>query len=236
MLIGAHRGAYKDEPALDENSLSAFKRAIDFKCDYIEFDVHMTRDKKFIIHHDASLMYNSSKVMLKEMSWVDALEHFRLPLTNEPLPLLDDVLALCKGKIKMNVEIKDPSIGKDVTEFILSAGVDPKDFLISSFHTSVLQDITDHFRGIQTGFLFLGNFWSSKPAKQALNLSCKAIHPYYRFLNKRLVKFALSNNLEINTWTVDGKAIPKLMKKDFLTSIITNDVLLALSTRTEVSS
>jgi len=55
MKIGAHRGAYKDRPKLDENSMAAFNRAIDFECDYVEFDVHKTLDRKFIVYHDNSL-------------------------------------------------------------------------------------------------------------------------------------------------------------------------------------
>ena len=231
MLIGAHRGAYKDDPSVDENSLSAFKRAIDFKCDFIEFDVHRTRDGKFIIHHDNSIDYKSQKVSLKDSNWAGTLEHARLPITNEPVPLLEDVLKLCKGQMRMNVEIKDPTIGKEVTEFIISSNINSNEFFISSFHESVLQDISTNFGNIDTGFLFLGNFWSSKSAKRALKLSCKAIHPYYRFLNKRLVHFALANNMQINTWTVDGKVLSKFIKKDFITSIITNDVLKALSER-----
>ena len=64
MLIGAHRGAYKDE-SLDENSISAFKKAIDFKCDYVEFDVHKSNDGKFVIHHDATINF-PDKVTIKD--------------------------------------------------------------------------------------------------------------------------------------------------------------------------
>ena len=234
MLIGAHRGAYKDEPYVDENSLSAFKRAIDYKCDYIEFDVHKTLDNRFIVYHETTINQNGSSFKIKDSPWTNTLENLSLPITNEPLPLLEDVISLCKGKIRMNVEIKDPLIGKDVVDFTLSLGATPSDFFVSSFHEQALKSIQISYKEIYTGFLFIGNYWSSKGSKAAVNLSCKSINPYYRFLNKRLVNFALKHNLEIHTWTVNGIALKKVMQKEFVTSVITNDVMTALSLRDQI--
>ena len=234
MLIGAHRGAYKDE-SLDENSISAFKKAIEFKCDYVEFDVHKTNDGKFVIHHDQTINF-PNKVSLKDSPWVDFLENYALPITQEHLPLLQEVITVCKNKIKMNVEIKDPDIGKEVVDILLASGLTSNDFFISSFHQSVIKDILGSYKDIYSGFLFLGNPWSIKNAKIASSLSCKAINPYYRFLSKKLVRYAVKNNLEINTWTVDGKALEKIMQIENISSIITNDCLLALEKRGKLIS
>lgn len=231
MLIEAHRGAFKDTSTVDENSLSAFRKAIEFICDFVEFDVHRTKDNQFIILHNNKLLYKNETVFIKDSYWEDYLENYRLPITNESLPLLHDVLRLCKGKIKMNVEIKDPLIGNEVLDIILSVGISPSDFLISSFHESVLQDVTNQQKGIETGFLFLGNLWSLKNVKIALSNSCKAINPYFRFLNRRVVKFAVKNNLDMHLWTVNGKNLKKFMDKKYVTSIITKDVLEALDIR-----
>ena len=231
MLIEAHRGAFKDSPALDENSLSAFKRAIEFHCDLIEFDVHRTLDNEFIIFHNDEIILNEHSYFIKNRSWDNELEQYRLAITNEPLPFLQDVLNACKGKIKLNIEIKDPAIGKDVVDIVLASGFSPEDFMISSFHESVMADVAAMHKNIYTGFLFLGNFWSLKNAKVAFNHSCNAINPYYRFLHRRLVNFARTHSLDIHTWTVNGQQLQKFMQKEFVTSIITNDVLLALEMR-----
>lgn len=231
MLIEAHRGAFKDSPALDENSLSAFKRAIEFHCDFIEFDVHRTLDNQFIIFHNDEISFDKQSYIIKNSSWKNELEQYRLPITNEPLPSLQDVLNTCKGKIKLNIEIKDPTIGKDVVDIVLASGLSTEDFMISSFHESVIADVAAMHKNIYTGFLFLGNLWSLKSAKIALNNSCNAINPYYRFLHRRLVNFARKHTLDIHTWTVNGQQLQKFMQKKYVTSIITNDVLLALDMR-----
>lgn len=233
MLIGAHRGAYKDA-SLDENSISAFKKAIDFKVDYVEFDVHKTSDGKFIIHHDNFIKIDDQKIVLKETPWFGSLENYHLPITNEQLPLLDQVVNVCKGKIKMNVEIKDPAIGSEVVEYILSMGLHTTEFFISSFYESAIHSITSNYTNVYTGYLFIGNFWSVKKAQKAKDLSCKAINPYFRFLTKRILNYASKHNLEINTWTVNGKTLAKVMNKPQVTSIITNDVVLALEARDQL--
>lgn len=230
MLVGAHRGAFNDQPSLDENSLSAFKRAIEFKCDYVEFDVHKTIDGKFIIHHDESLIFENKKLILKDSLWSE-IENYSLPITNEKIPLLEDAINICSNKIKMNIEIKDPLIGSEVVQYVVSLGLTTNDFFISSFHQSVLQDIADLNKGIYLGYLFLGKPWSIKNAKLAIKLACKSINPYYKFLHKRVLSYASKNNLEVHTWTVNGKSLEKIMKMDSVTSIITNDVLDALEIR-----
>jgi glycerophosphoryl diester phosphodiesterase len=231
MLIGAHRGAYKDEPTLDENSLSAFKRAIEFKCDYLEFDVHKTLDGMFIVYHNNQIEINNQSYIIKNSNYTNFLENVQLSLTNEQLPTLEAVVKLCKGKIKMNVEIKDPLIGKETVDYILSLGTQASDFLISSFHKQVIRDISMSYSDIERGFLFIGNLWSLNGVKFAIETSCNAIHPYYRFLTKRLMKESIKNNLKINTWTVNGKNINKFMFKENITSIMTDDVLSALELR-----
>lgn len=233
MLIGAHRGAYRDA-SLDENSLPAFKKAIELKVDYVEFDVHKTSDGKFVIHHDNFVTMKKQKFLLKDEPWSGSLEMYQLPLTQEPLPLLDQVVNVCKGKIKMNVEIKDPDIGKEVVDYLLSLGVQTDEFFISSFHESAIRDITSNYQDVYSGYLFIGNFWSSKKAQLATELSCEAINPYYRFLTKKILLYASKQNLQIHTWTVDGPNLAKVMKKPQVTSIITNDVLLALETRDQL--
>ena len=51
VLIIAHRGASNLAP---ENTLKAFKKAIELKADFIEFDVQQSKDGEIIIMHDAN--------------------------------------------------------------------------------------------------------------------------------------------------------------------------------------
>ncbi len=52
VLVFAHRGASKYFP---ENTLPAFRRAADLGADFIETDVHLTKDGKYVIIHDDTI-------------------------------------------------------------------------------------------------------------------------------------------------------------------------------------
>ena len=63
--IIAHRGASNIAP---ENTLKAFKKAIELKADYIEFDIHQSKDGEIIIIHDAYILHkNGQKKFIKDM-------------------------------------------------------------------------------------------------------------------------------------------------------------------------
>jgi glycerophosphoryl diester phosphodiesterase len=79
VLVIAHRGASWDLP---ENTLPAFERAIEVGADYVEFDVHASRDGTLVVTHD--------------------------PPTRAGAPTLEDVLDLCRGRIGVMVELKSP--------------------------------------------------------------------------------------------------------------------------------
>ncbi len=51
-IVIAHRGASAYAP---ENTLPAFRRAIDMGADFIEYDVQVTKDKQLVILHDQTL-------------------------------------------------------------------------------------------------------------------------------------------------------------------------------------
>lgn len=79
-LVIAHRGASWDEP---ENTLPAFRRAIELGADYVELDVHATRDGRLVVVHDR-------------------------PRPSRAYPTLEEVLELTAGRIGVMLELKHP--------------------------------------------------------------------------------------------------------------------------------
>lgn len=234
MLIGAHRGAHKDNPRLDENSIPAFERAIEWGCDYVEFDVHKTKDNQFIVYHNNYIQLNAKKVKIYDLNFAE-LENFCLPITEESIPKLDQVIKLCKGKIIANVEVKDPGIGYETCKFINSINHNSEDFFISSFHFSVLKEISEAFPSIKLAYLFFKLPLLTKPIKIATSVKAKAINPYYRILTSRLLREAKNCALDINIWTVPRKKFSRFLIDDRISSIITDDVKNGLEIREKVS-
>lgn len=100
----AHRGLHDQAGGAPENSLEAFRRAVEAGYG-IELDVQLTKDGKLIVHHDGSL---------KRVCGVDRKicettyqELCAIPLPDgSRVPLLSEVLALVDGRVPLIVEVK----------------------------------------------------------------------------------------------------------------------------------
>ena len=100
----AHRG-FHDKPAIPENSMAAFHRALQ---NYygVELDVHLMRDGKLAVIHDSSLLRTAGvDVDIEDLTAAD-LEKYRLEGTEEKIPLFSEVLELFEGKTPLIVELK----------------------------------------------------------------------------------------------------------------------------------
>ena len=100
----AHRG-YHDKPQIPENSMAAFRRALQ---NYygVELDIHLMRDGNLAVIHDSSLKRTAdADVEIEDLTAAD-LEQYRLEGTDEKIPLFSEVLELFEGKTPLIVELK----------------------------------------------------------------------------------------------------------------------------------
>ncbi|MHA2394769.1 MAG: glycerophosphodiester phosphodiesterase, partial [Promethearchaeota archaeon] len=112
-IIG-HRGAYDEAP---ENTLKGFRRAIELGADYIEFDVHRSKDGALVIIHGTDILrrmgYNSTieQMTLEELKKLDFGE-------GEKVPELKDIISIAKGKVKLLCELKAKGISEEVIKLL----------------------------------------------------------------------------------------------------------------------
>lgn len=100
----AHRG-YHDKPHIPENSMAAFRRAIEHGYG-AELDVHLMKDGRLAVIHDASLKRTAGADVLVEDLTAEELKQYRLEGTQEQIPLLEEVLPLFQGKTPLIIELK----------------------------------------------------------------------------------------------------------------------------------
>ena len=86
----AHRG-YHDKPAIPENSLAAFRRAVEYGLPS-EFDVHLIADGSLVVFHDDDLERQTGVKGSIEAYDISNLRKLRLEGTDEMIPTLDEVL------------------------------------------------------------------------------------------------------------------------------------------------
>ncbi|MDH7459932.1 glycerophosphodiester phosphodiesterase family protein [Chitinophagaceae bacterium 26-R-25] len=107
VLVAAHRGAHLEAP---ENSLAAFKKAIDLGIDIFEMDVRRTKDGKLVIMHDRTVNRTTNGTGRVDSLTFEEIRNLRLKfneqLTDEKVPTLEEALMVAKGKILVDLDIK----------------------------------------------------------------------------------------------------------------------------------
>jgi glycerophosphoryl diester phosphodiesterase len=122
----AHRGA-SGKGHSPENTIAAFREAINIGVDCVECDVHCTKDGQVVVMHDSTLNRTTNKkgaiaeMTLEEVKQTDAGSWFSSLFTGERVPTLGELLELTKGKVINVIEIKPNDITKRVIEEIEKA-------------------------------------------------------------------------------------------------------------------
>lgn len=159
----AHRGLYDNEHGIPENSMAAFRRAVD-KGYGIELDVHLTADNQLVVFHDDTLtrMCGMNK-KISSFLYSDLMQ-LRLLGTEEGIPLFKDVLELIDGKVPLIIELKvDGSNQNLLCPLVWQLLSKYKgDYCIESFHPFVLQWFKRHEPQVVRGQLSC-NFFKENP-------------------------------------------------------------------------
>lgn len=101
----AHRGYHDSADGIPENSLAAFRRAVEHGFG-AELDVHLSRDGRLVVMHDESLKRTCGVDRPISELTADELSAYRLEGTDEKIPFLEEVLPLFEGKTPLVVEVK----------------------------------------------------------------------------------------------------------------------------------
>ena len=142
--IIAHRGAIGHSYV--ENTLEAFERAIELGCDMVEFDVRRTKDNVLVVFHDR--VFNDLPIKLSNY---DTLES-EAAKSGFHLPELEEVLNICKGRIFMDIEVKEHGFEKKLLRE-LDKVVSVNEYSIKSFNDKVPYTIKQLRPEITVGLL-----------------------------------------------------------------------------------
>lgn len=135
----AHRGLHSLTAGRPENSMAAFRAAVELGLG-AELDVHLMRDGALAVVHDSSLKRVCGREAVIEDLTAPELAGYPLQGTPETIPLLEDVLALFEGKTPLVIELKaERGNAAALTDAVMSA-LDgwQGTYCIESFHPAVL--------------------------------------------------------------------------------------------------
>ena len=207
-LVIAHRGASRDFP---ENTVAAFRGAVDQGADWIELDVRRTADGVLVVTHDPTVPVGDSS-MTETLRPVSGLAAADLPPS---VPTLADALAASEH-LGVNVEIKndeqepgfDPQrrIADAVLEVIAASGRPARaPVLVSSFDLRSVERVRALDPDLPTGLLTvtLPPERVERVVELAVSHGCVALHPGWWDVDEHLVATAHDAGLAVNVWTVD---------------------------------
>lgn len=157
----AHRGLHNNSENIPENTMLAFKKAIN-KNLTIELDVHILKDGQIVVFHDDNLKrLTGINKELKNLTY-DEIKYLKVGSSNEGIPLLKDVLSLVSGKVPLIIELKyDVKCGILEKELIKLLKNYNGKFAIKSFNPRSVYYFKKHFPEAIRGQL-LGDFKTKK--------------------------------------------------------------------------
>lgn len=254
-LIIGHRGASSLVP---ENTIAAFRRAIEDGADGIEMDVRLAADGVPVVFHDSKLKRTAglpgsiSEMTSHQLAGIDVGSWFKSKRNHGPakehakqtIRTLDEVLDFLKefkGTIYIELKCRENDVEKlttAVARSVLNSGLIER-ITVKSFKLSVLPIIKQQCPTVRTAALFAPKIMSilrkeKYLVKIAAEFGADELSLHYTLATKKLVSKAEKRGLPVTIWTADNPRWVKRAIKLGIKTIITNDPSRLIARRKEL--
>ena len=161
----AHRG---NRVACPENTIAAFRRALEEGVDILETDLHVTADGVFVCIHDATVdrtTDGSGEVAGMTLGEIKALSaaYGRAEFTAERVPTLAELAALLPADVALALELKsdrflEPQVCRDLVGELDRTGIHAQTVMLS-FSMARIQAVRAIAPDISIGWITLSRPW-----------------------------------------------------------------------------
>ena len=198
MYVVGHRGAAAVQ---SENTLDGFRYAIDIGCDYVETDVHLSKDGHLVIIHDDTVDRTTdgsgsvAGMTLAELRALDAGQ-------GRQIPLLQEVLDVVRGKVILLCELKGPYTPDPVARAVMANGM-VEQSIFTSFHMGRLARIKQIDERLQIG----ATFGDPPPdaLEQVMALGATTVGIHHAKMTENFVVRARQLGLNLRAWNPDSE-------------------------------
>jgi glycerophosphoryl diester phosphodiesterase len=233
-IIG-HRGGAAGFP---ENTLAAFKKAVELGADGVEFDVQLTKDGEVVVIHDELIdrtMSGSGLVKdhsLSQLRQLSAGEFFSPDFKDQKIPTLAEVLEIVQDLEIINIELKNylpyPELEEKVLKLVDQFQIRDQ-VIISSFNHYSLQKVKKLQPEIKTGALLMAKIIN--PSDYAFKRGFDALHLHFLTADQEIVDKTHFMGMQLNVYTVNfSESVVELLDKG-VDMIMTDDLEMALKLR-----
>ena len=241
LLIG-HRGYPAKFP---ENTLASFEGAIQARCDMVELDVTLTRDRKVVVIHDDTLDRTTSGKgsvrahTLEEIKRLDAGSWFDPRFATERVPELFEVMKLTTGRCMVNIEIKasafeaaDPTdaVEHQVVKLVKTSGAMGR-VIVSSFDKRILQRIAAMQDPPAIAYIS-DHRADQRVLEMLLAMRAFSFHPRFKVLSREQVDLMHAAGIKVFPWTINTPQEAENLLAMGVDGLICNDILVTGNLKT----
>lgn len=232
----AHRGWHIDDLAGCENTVAAFRRAVDEGFDHVELDVRTTRDGELVVFHDETIdRLTAGSGPLAGLRWAELRD---VPVAGrEPIPLLREVLAAVPG-IHLTIEPKTDDAIEPLLE-VLRDGDAMARVCIGSFSRRRIDTVrrlggpalATSLAPSEVGAMLIRGRAGRLPAG-VLGAQVPVRFKGVPVTGRRLVRAAHGAGIEVHCWTIDDAPTMRMLLELGVDGIMTDrpDILRSVLT------
>ena len=215
MFIIGHRGASGHAP---ENTLAAFKKAVSLGATFIETDLQLSRDARFVAIHDETLdrttngqgkVHDQTLVALRRL---DAGSWFGSEYSGERIPTLEEILEFSKKHdVVFYLELKPGGSwgGEHALIGALRESQEIARTIVISFDAGIIEALRKIEPTLMTGLLFDGQI--DRPLDKAVEVGARQLAVRGDLVTPALLTEARKKDLQVVCWTVNQPAHMRLL-------------------------
>jgi glycerophosphoryl diester phosphodiesterase len=215
VLVIAHRGASGHAP---ENTLAAFKEAVALGATFIETDLQLTRDARFVAIHDDTVNRTTNgqgavhDLTLAELRKLDAGSWFGSEFAGERIPTLEEILEFSKkNDVVFYLELKPGGSwgGEHALIGALRESQEIARSVVISFDAGVLAAIRKVEPTLMTGLLYDGQI--DDPLEKAVEIGARQVAVRGDLVTPWMLGQARRRDLQVVCWTVNHPAHMRML-------------------------
>lgn len=225
--IMAHRGSSAAAP---ENTLASVKQAIVDRADFVEIDVQETADGQVVVFHDSDFKKLAGvdlkiwDATLRDLRQIDIGSSFSSKFSDQRVPTLAQVLKTCKGKIRVNIELKyhghNQQLEQRVVDIVEAHGM-AANIVAMSLQLDAVRKVKALRPDWKVGLLMS----VSAGAIRRVDADFFAVNA--AFVDSHFIQRAHDADKEVYVWTVNDAPSMSLMISHGVDGIITDKPALA---------
>ncbi len=190
-----------------------------------ELDVQSTRDGAVIVLHDETVDRTTdghgavADLTLADIKCLDAGAKFNPAFRGQRIPTLDEVFQAVRGRLGLNIEIKEGAVERQVCELMRSNHALGSS-MVSSFEWKALEQVKLIDPEVRIGLLAEKNRDHLLEAASAMH--AYSVNPRFDMIDADFCARAHSLGLKVLVWTVDVPQAMQILIAAGVDGIMTN--------------